>query len=103
MSSLVVKSLGAKESGGKVAAPIFREFMRDALEDVPAVPFRVPTGIRFMRIDAKSGFLSKAEGDNILIEAFQIGNEPSIGNSTRKNGGQKALGSGLDEGVGGLY
>ena len=38
------KPLGRGESGGRVAAPIFGEFMRRALEHAPSVPFRVPDG-----------------------------------------------------------
>ena len=33
------------EQGATVAAPIFRDFMKDALEDAPPTPFRVAPGI----------------------------------------------------------
>ena len=35
----------ANEAGGKAAAPIFRDFMREALKDKAIVPFRIPDGI----------------------------------------------------------
>ena len=38
------RNLGDKETGGGVAAPIFRDFMLEALADQPATPFRVPAG-----------------------------------------------------------
>ena len=41
--------------GGVLAAPIVRDFMKVALADKPAVPFRVPAGIKLIRIDPKSG------------------------------------------------
>jgi penicillin-binding protein 1A len=33
-------SLGHGETGGNLAAPVVRDFMREALADVPPVPFR---------------------------------------------------------------
>jgi penicillin-binding protein 1A len=36
------RTLGSGEVGGRVAAPIFRDFMAQALKDVPAKPFPVP-------------------------------------------------------------
>ncbi len=38
------RTLGNGEVGGHVAAPIFRDFMAEALKDVPAKPFPVPPG-----------------------------------------------------------
>ena len=40
-------------TGGVLAAPIVRDFMKVALADKPAVPFRVPAGIKLIRIDAE--------------------------------------------------
>ncbi len=93
------KSLGRRESGGKVAAPIFREFMRNALADTPALPFRVPEGIRFVRVDSKTGRAAGESSKNVLVEAFRIGTEPSRAN-VRADGGDTPV---LTEGVGGLY
>ena len=41
--------------GGHTAAPIARDFMKLALADKPAIPFKIPAGIRLVRVDAKSG------------------------------------------------
>jgi penicillin-binding protein 1A len=38
------KTLGRGEAGGRVAAPIFRDFMAAALNGKPATPFPVPSG-----------------------------------------------------------
>ncbi len=46
---------GEQEQGATVAAPIFRDFMADALKDKPPTPFRVAPGIRFVRVDATTG------------------------------------------------
>ena len=49
------RSLGRAAQGGHIAAPIAKDFMKLALADKPATPFKVPPGIRLVRIDAKSG------------------------------------------------
>jgi len=64
------KSLGRFQTGGAVAAPIFREFMKEALKNKPAVPFRIPSGIKFMRIDSKTGKPSTHNASNTFLEAF---------------------------------
>ncbi|MFS0738104.1 PBP1A family penicillin-binding protein [Sphingomonas sp. 1P06PA] len=49
------RSLGGYAQGGTVAAPIFKQFAKVAMEGMPVVPFRAPPGIRMVRIDRKSG------------------------------------------------
>jgi penicillin-binding protein 1A len=39
-------SLGDDETGGHIAAPVFRDFMIAALKDAPATAFRPPQGLR---------------------------------------------------------
>ena len=46
---------GQCRTGGHLAAPIARDFLKLALADKPAVPFKVPAGIKLIRVDAKSG------------------------------------------------
>ncbi|MBO7332435.1 MAG: penicillin-binding protein 1A, partial [Alphaproteobacteria bacterium] len=45
------KTLGPKDTGGAVAAPIFRDFMREALKNKPDTPFRIPEGVRLVRVN----------------------------------------------------
>ena len=52
------KSLGDEEQGASAALPIFIQFMEAALEDQPATPFRVPPGVRLVRVDAATGLLA---------------------------------------------
>ena len=42
-------SLGKRESGGRVAAPIWLAFMQEALQGQPVSDFPIPPGIRFVR------------------------------------------------------
>jgi penicillin-binding protein 1A len=63
--------------GGTHAAPIFKAFMAEALKDSPKVPFRLPDGIRLVRVDSKSGKLASGDvGERIIYEAFKPGTEP---------------------------
>ena len=49
------KSLGEKETGGRVAIQGFIKFMQQAENDIPKTPFRVPPGIREVPIDRATG------------------------------------------------
>ena len=71
------QSLGWKEAGGRVAAPIVRDFFAGALAGKPAVPFRVPPGIRFVRVERGSGALPGPASDDVIVEAFLPGTEPT--------------------------
>lgn len=70
------RHLGRGQTGGHLAAPIAKDFFKLALADKPAVPFRVPAGIKLIRIDPKSGMrISPGSGGGIL-EAFKPGTAP---------------------------
>lgn len=69
-------SLGHGETGGNVAAPVVRDFMREALVDVPPVPFRAPPGIKLVRVNHKSGLPAGAGDKTAIMEAFKPGQEP---------------------------
>ena len=72
------RSLGATAQAGHTAAPIARDFMKLALADKPATPFRVPAGMRLIRVDAKSGTRAGPTGDGreTILEAFKPGTAP---------------------------
>ena len=72
------RPLGEGEAGGSVAAPIFTEFMEKALADQPATPFRIPPGVRLVRIDARTGELPSPGTQVIIDEAFRPGTEPGL-------------------------
>ena len=64
------KSLGDEETGGKVAAPIFSEFMKKALDHRENRPFLVPEGIEMIKIDYLSGKKALDTNKNVIFEAF---------------------------------
>jgi penicillin-binding protein 1A len=69
-------SLGHGETGGANSAPIFRDFMKEAVGNQPPIPFRVPPGIRLVRVDLKSG---RPSSSGAVLEAFKAGTEPGSG------------------------
>jgi len=70
-------SLGEKEEGAHNAAPVFRDFMAAALKDTPATAFRIPPGIRLVRVNAATGQLARAGDRTVIYEAFKPGTEPN--------------------------
>ena len=72
------RSLGEGEAGGAVAVPVFTEFMTAALADAPPTPFRIPPGVRLVRIDADTGTLPGPGTGQSLVEAFRPGTEPGL-------------------------
>ncbi|MDP3459582.1 MAG: PBP1A family penicillin-binding protein, partial [Hyphomonas sp.] len=72
------RSLGEGEAGGSLAAPIFTEFMEKALELQPAIPFRIPPGVRLVKVNATTGAPSPGGGPGTIDEAFRPGTEPGM-------------------------
>jgi penicillin-binding protein 1A len=70
------KHIGRGATGGHLAAPIVGEFMKLALVDKAAVPFRVPAGIKLIRVDSKSGMRVGPGGGGAILEAFKPGTAP---------------------------
>jgi penicillin-binding protein 1A len=70
------RHLGRGATGGVLAAPIVRDFMKVALADKPAVPFRVPAGIKLIRIDPRTGMRSAPGDQRVVLEAFKPGTAP---------------------------
>jgi len=70
------RNMGEGESGGRVAAPIFRDFMLAALKDRPAVTFRIPDGVELVEVDADSGCQPAPDTRLIITEAFRPGSAP---------------------------
>jgi penicillin-binding protein 1A len=68
-------SLGDDETGGHIAAPVFRDFMIAALKDAPATAFRTPPGMRLYRVSAATG-LPAGAGETAIYEAYKPGTEP---------------------------
>ncbi|MCB1503902.1 MAG: penicillin-binding protein 1A [Hyphomicrobiaceae bacterium] len=72
----IPRAMGKGQTGGSVAAPAFGEFMQMALGDKPPVPFRVPPGIKLIRVSLKTGLRAQGDAKDTIIEAFKPGEEP---------------------------
>ncbi len=70
------RPLGKGNTGGAIAAPIFGSFMKEALGDKPPAPFRVPPGIKLVRVNVKTGLRAAANDPDAILEAFKPTEEP---------------------------
>ena len=62
------KSLGKFETGSKVAAPIFKDFMSKSFTTAKPRPFNIPDSIKFINIDLFSG---KPSNTDFITESFK--------------------------------
>jgi penicillin-binding protein 1A len=74
------RTLGAQETGGKAAAPIWTMFMSSALRGEPE-GFIQPEGIVSLYVDPKTGLLSK--DDSGIKEYFREGTQPRLYSPTK--------------------
>jgi penicillin-binding protein 1A len=106
------RHLGRGATGGHLAAPIVKDFLKAALANKPPVPFRVPSGLKLVRIDPRTGMRAGGEGRAIL-EAYKPGTSPPdsyavIGVPPDSDGRSYAVPPDIDRsmmrpGTGGLY
>jgi penicillin-binding protein 1A len=118
------QTLGDKQTGAAVAAPIWHDFMAQALRDRPVLDFRVPDGVSLAQWNC---------GTHVCVDAFKPGQAPGSGGVGSTGAGEQDLlatdtggdvqmvnpdpdapnatpaaarpasGTGVDSGVGGLY
>ena len=72
-----LRSLGETESGAHAALPIWIDFMRDALQQLPEIPFEIPENILFVNVDPETGLLAADHGGQGTVEIFLKGTEPT--------------------------
>jgi len=95
------RSLGSSATAGQYAAPIFGAFMKEALAGKPNLTFRVPPGIKFIRVNAASG----QRDSSGILEPFKPNTAPpeSYSFGTSASGGATTGGGGVGATTGGLY
>jgi penicillin-binding protein 1A len=71
-------SLGKNETGARAALPIWMSFMERALASTPPQPFRVPDGVRLVRVNLESGLPAGGDSKDTILEAFEEGNIPFL-------------------------
>jgi penicillin-binding protein 1A len=77
------RPMGNAAQGGRLAAPVFKQWAEAALKDMPKTPFIAPSGIRMVRIDRVSGRrvygtfpIAEDPKSSVIWEAFQPETEP---------------------------
>ena len=102
-------SLGDKETGGGVAAPIWHEYMEKVLRGRPNLQFRMPDGVRMAAWDTGNGSRTDAFKPDQQPGASQgtigggVAAPSSDGGDVEVSHNGAAGAVGIDSGVGGLY
>jgi len=65
------KSLGKIETGSRAAMPIFKEFVKNAINNYEARPFKVAKGIKMMVVDSVTGKKEDFGSKKTIIESFK--------------------------------
>lgn len=65
------RTLGRYETGAASALPIFNNFMREALANQPDIPFRMPAGIKLVRINHDTGKPARPTDKSVIVEALK--------------------------------
>ena len=84
------KRLGKYETGSKTALPIFKEFIKKAVNNYEARPFKIAKGIKMTVIDAETGKKADFGSKKTIIESYKkekIENQVYISND--KNNSDK--------------
>ena len=105
------RHIGRLATGGHLAAPVVRDFFEAALADKPPIPFRVPPGIKLIRVNAKTGMRAGPGDTHVILEAFKPGTAPpdtySVIGAESANGGALPVSPdaarAVRTGTGGLY
>ncbi len=70
------RSLGDDETGGHAALPMWIDYMKIALENLPESPVIVPSGIVTTRINSETGKYTNADDPKAIFESFRTENAP---------------------------
>ncbi len=88
------KKLGKYETGSKTALPIFKDFIKKAVNNYEARPFKIAKGIKMMVIDAETGKKADFGSKKTIVESFKkekidnngyISNYNVVTNKLKKN------------------
>lgn len=80
------RNLGRFETGGRAALPMWIDFMREALRDVPEQEFVPPVDMVTVRINPETGLLARADSEGGILETFRADEVPAAGRSQAYGG-----------------
>ena len=69
--------LGRGGTGGSLSAPIFNEFMQQAMKESPPTKFIVPEGMSLIPVNRKTGMRAMEGEPDTIVEAFKPGTGPA--------------------------
>ncbi len=98
-------SLGEKETGGAISAPIWHEYMVSALKGRPNLQFRMPDGVKLAEWDSGAGRVKDAfkDGQDPGTTQGVIGTADNGLSGGRSNNREPNAALGIDTSMGGLY
>jgi penicillin-binding protein 1A len=97
------RSLGNSATAGQYAAPVFRDFMKEALAGKPNLQFRVPPGIKFIRVNSSTGQRTSAGDPQAILEPFKPNTAPPESYNFGTSAGIGPSGGPVGATTGGLY
>lgn len=71
------RPLGETESGAHAALPVWIAFMKEALKQLPVMPFEIPDGVMFVKVDPTTALLTDQDEQHGTVELFTKGTEPT--------------------------
>lgn len=95
------RTLGRRETGAAVALPVFYNFMKEALANQPDIPFRIPKGIKLVRINHDTGKPAVPTDKAVIVEAlkpdfdFEKSHQRVIGSSDETDGADSGVDNNL--------
>ncbi|EAU42566.1 penicillin-binding protein [Fulvimarina pelagi HTCC2506] len=107
------RPMGRGATGGGLAAPVFIDFMQEAMKDKTPVEFKVPEGMDVIAVNRSNGMRSSGEGDGTIMEAFKPGTGPAdsysvigmdaIASDVRRGVVSEQTRQAISQGAGGLF
>jgi penicillin-binding protein 1A len=78
------RPMGKGATGGQLCAPVFKDFMKIAMQDRPKINFKAPDWAVLVKVDLNSGVRlpDDATGPNVVVEAFRPEWVPEINDYT---------------------
>ncbi len=82
----VKRSLGEDATGGRLALPVWINFMQKALEDLPPDDFSVPDDVVGIPVNLATGEPASPAEKGVILEYFIKGTEPKLETASGKEG-----------------
>jgi penicillin-binding protein 1A len=85
-----LKPIGNNETGARAALPIWLDFMKEAVKNIPESDFIPPPGVSYASIHAQTGALAPPNASYAIKEAFIDGTQPTETVQNNKTGERAA-------------